>query len=169
MKIRLSLFVGILFGFGGLFVGYTLAGLVLPARLLLGVGVAWCIAGWRRWTWFGAIGLLTAVAAAGYGLWSGQPVGWLLSGAAGALVAWDAGEFSEQLRAAPRHVKVDTSLMERSRLARYGLLVFLGALLGSIFAFLRGDASAAWLVYAGVSGLPSMVAVLVWWPRTPAH
>jgi len=87
----------VLLGVGSLSYAYAGAGFAQVARFLLFFGALWIFAGWRRWAWFSAVGILSLVALAGFGLWIEISPGWMISGALGGLLAWDLFDFMRRL------------------------------------------------------------------------
>jgi hypothetical protein len=131
--LQFPLYVSILVSVASLVMGYRAEGHAEWTRGLLAFGALWAFAQWRRWRWFPSIGLLTALAAAGSGLWIGLPSGWMLAGALGALFAWDLSDFERRLHhAAPE----DAPALVQRHLMRLGMLAAAGlaySLLGMLY------------------------------------
>ena len=127
--------ISILVSTGSLAYGYLQAGLGRPALWIVLIGIVWLLAHWRRFYWFSAVALFLAIFAAGYGVWGGFPIEWMLLGALGGLLGWDLSDFARRLRyAAPTD---DVEGMERSHLARVGVVAALGGLLAYLSAVIQ--------------------------------
>jgi len=115
--------------------GFLQAGLADPARWIVLIGIVWLLSHWRKLHWFSSIALFLAIFAAGYGVWRGFPIAWMLLGAMGGLLGWDLSDFARRLRyAAPTD---DVEGMERSHLARVGVVAAVGGLLAYLSAVIQ--------------------------------
>ncbi|GAB4422354.1 MAG: hypothetical protein Kow002_11680 [Anaerolineales bacterium] len=129
---------------GSLAWGYSLRGLDFVIDWMLAFGALWLFAGWRRWTWFSAIGLFLTVAAAAFGLWYGFSTGWMLAGAIGGLLAWDLTDFMRRTRLAADIT--DLPGLERRHLARVTIVALLGLGLASISMIMRVEFTFEWIM-----------------------
>jgi hypothetical protein len=78
--------------------GYSVGHLAFVARWILAFGGVWLVAIWRRWPWFGPVGLVASVMAGALGLWFlNLSAAWMLTGAIGALIAADLTDFRGRL------------------------------------------------------------------------
>jgi len=149
-------------GTGSLAYGYSLVGSADPVRWIVLLGVLWLVAHWRKMYWFSSVVLILTLIAAAYGVWREFPTIWMLLGALGGLLGWDLSDFARRLSyAAPTD---DVRGMERSHLARVGVVAALGmglALL-SLFIHVRRLAFevAVGLVLLAVLGLTRLVMML---------
>ncbi len=152
---RLVVLTSLLVGIGSLAWGYESSGLTVGRGRWFALGVFWTLAYFRRMYWLGTIGFAIALAAAGYGVWTGLPIGWMMPGAIGALFAWDATNFEYRLRLAVPPVS-DPEGLRRHHLLRMAILAG-GALLISLGSMVyRGRFSPEGLGYvvllAGLGG-----------------
>jgi hypothetical protein len=119
-----AMILSIILGTSSLAYGYWQAGLPDPARWIVLLGIVWLLSHWRKIYWVSSVMLLLAVLAAGFGVWRELPMAWMLLGALGGLLGWDLSDFARRLRyAAPTD---DVRGMERSHLARVGIIAALG-------------------------------------------
>ena len=153
--------ISVMLGTGSLAFAYADAGFEGLARGLLGFGIFWLYAGWKRWTWFSSVGILLVLALAGFGMWSEFSPGWMISGALGGLLAWDLSDFMRRLRlAAPAD---DLRGLERRHLARLTIVALAGAFLSSLAMLVRLEFSFAWgvaLTLIAALGVTQLVAWL---------
>ncbi len=155
----IAMILSIIIGIGSLAYGYSLAGFADPVRWIVLLGVVWLLAHWRKYYWFSSVALVLSLFAAAYGVWYEFPTIWMLLGALGGLLGWDLSDFARRLSyAAPTD---DVRGMERSHLARVGVVAVLGlglALL-SLFIHVRRLAFevAVGLVLLAVLGLTRLV------------
>ena len=153
--------ISVLMGVGSLSFAYTSAGFYLLARGLLVFGALWLIAGKQRWVWFSTAALLISVSLAGFGLWINLSPGWMISGALGALLAWDLTDFMRRLRFAP--LLDDLRALERRHLTRLTIVALVGVLLASIAMLVRLEFTFEWimvLTLVAVLGVSQLVAWL---------
>jgi hypothetical protein len=153
--------IGVLMGVGSLSFAYSGAGFYLLGRGLLVFGVLWLIAGRQRWGWFSTGALLISVSLAGFGLWINLSPGWMITGALGALIAWDLTDFMRRLRLAP--LLDDIQALERLHLTRLTIVMVVGALLASIAMLVRLEFTFEWimlLTLVAVLGVSQLVAWL---------
>jgi len=145
--IQIPLYISLLVGVASLVVGYRVEGFPDLTRWMLVFGAVWAFAQWQRWRWFAAIGLLAALAAAGYGLWIGLPSGWMLAGVIGALFAWDLSDFERRLHdSAPE----DAAALKRRHLVRLGFVALAGLSYSLIGMLVRWQVSREWIGYAAI-------------------
>ncbi len=155
----IAMILSIILGTGSLAYGYSLVGFADPVRWIILLGVVWLAAHWRKYYWFSSVALFLTLIAAAYGVWREFPTIWMLLGALGGLLGWDLSDFARRLGyAAPTD---DVRGMERSHLARVGVVAALGlglALL-SLFIHVRRLAFevAVGLVLLAVLGLTRLV------------
>jgi len=142
----------VLMGIGSLSYAYAGRGFDLVARILLILGALWLFAGRQRWVWFSTVALLVSVSLAGFGLWIELSSGWMITGALGALLAWDLTDFMRRLRYAP--LMDDLRALERRHLARLTIVTLVGVLLASIAMLVRLEFTFEWIM------LLTLVAVL---------
>ena len=142
---------------------YNTVGFVMLARYALVFGALWLYAGWKRWTWFSAIGLLLSLALAGYGLWIELSPGWMISGALGGLLAWDLTEFMRRLRFAAR--TDDLRGLERRHLARVTIVALIGVALASIPMLVRLEFTFEWVVLLTLIAALGVTQLVAWLRR----
>jgi hypothetical protein len=155
------LYLSLALGMGSLVWGFYEFGYTRPALWLLGFGLLWGLAQWRRWNWFASLGLAVAVIVAAIGLWIAVPAGWMIAGVVGALIAWDLSDFARRLRLASR----DDSLrnLEGAHLMRATILAVLGVFLGSIAMLVRVHFTFEWallLAFVSAVGISQLVSWL---------
>jgi len=154
-----AMVLSIIIGSASLAYGYSLAGYSDLVRWIALVGVVWLAAHWRKTYWFSSVALFLTIIAAAFGVWRDFPTVWMLLGALGGLLGWDLSDFARRLSyATPTD---DVHGMERSHLARVGIVAALGlglALL-SLFIHVRRLAFevAVGLVLLTVLGLTRLV------------
>lgn len=151
----------VLMGVGALAWGYILVGLSFVVRWMLLFGAIWLVAGWKRWSWFSAIGMFLAVSASAFGLWYGFSTGWMLAGAIGGLLAWDLTEFRRRLLFAAR--TDDRRALEFRHLARLTIVTLIGLGLASLSMIMRVEFTFEWvmlLTLVAVLGITQLVAWL---------
>jgi len=151
---------GVVVGIGSLAWGYSLIGLNVVAGWMLVFGVSWLFAGWQRWSWYSAIGLLLTVAAAAFGLWYGFSTGWMLAGAIGGLLAWDLSDFRRRIRYAT-DIK-DLPDLERRHLARVTIVALLGLGLASFSMVVRLEFSFEWIMLLTVVAVFGIIQLVSW-------
>jgi hypothetical protein len=154
-----AMVLSIIIGTGSLAYGYWQAGLSDPARWIVLLGIVWLLSHWRRIYWVSSVMLLLAVFAAGFGVWRELPMAWMLLGALGGLLGWDLSDFARRLKyAAPTD---DVRGMERSHLARVGVVAVVGAGLAWLSGVIRINRLAfevaVGLVLLAVIGLTRLV------------
>lgn len=159
----LALTINVLMGVGSLAFIFFRAGISYMAQGLLVFGLFWVYAFWRRWMWVSSVGILLLVAYAGFGLWNGLSLGWLIAGILGGLLAWDLTEFIRRLLVAP----ADTDLpgMERRHVARLTLIAIAGLCLSSIFIIFQKEFTLEWILLLTLIGLLGLAQVLAWLRR----
>lgn len=146
--LQFPLYISLIAGTASLAQGCLNGGQVEPARWILYFGALWVVAQAARWRWFAPLGLLAALACAGYGIWVGLSAAWMFAGAIGALFAWDLSNFERRLKAsAPDNA---AALMHR-HLSRVALISGLG-LIYSLLRMLYW-----WEVYADALAYLSML------------
>lgn len=140
--------------------GYLGSAWRLWALAVVGWGLLWGLAQWRRWGWFADLGLVGAAAAAAAGVWLDLPVGWMLFGLVLALLAWDLASFVGRLDAVGQ---VQAPELERRHLRWLLAVAGLGvALAGAALAihFRFGLTLALFLGLLMMVGLGQLVATL---------
>ena len=153
----------ILMGIGSLSFAYAGAGFDLVARGLLALGALWLFAGKQRWVWFSTIALLISVSLAGFGLWIELSPGWMISGALGALLAWDLTDFMRRLRFAPW--MDDLRTLERRHLTRLTIVTVVGVLLASIAMFVRLEFTFEWIMLLTLVAVLGVTQLVSWLRR----
>ncbi len=147
-------------GVGSLAWGYSLIGLNGFTVWMLVFGAFWLFAGWQRWPWFSAIGLLLTVAAAAFGLWYGFSTGWMLAGAIGGLLAWDLSDFRRRSRYALDISDKDE--LERRHLARVTIVALLGLGLASVSMVVRLEITFEWIMLLTVVAVFGIIQLVNW-------
>jgi hypothetical protein len=156
----IALIINLLMGAGSLTWGFYNGGYPDIGFAILGVGLLWGLSIWRRWRWFSAIGLAATTLAAAAGLWINLPFGWMLVGGVGGLLAYDLSAFINRLRfAAPGE---DSKRLERTHLARLGLLILLTLIFSSIAMNWQSEFSFEWAIFLGLASVWG-VSLLVRW------
>jgi hypothetical protein len=158
-----ALFVSIILCTASLFWGYQDFGLEVVATRILILGAVWLASQWRNWHWVSSLALLLSVVMAGFGLWFGLQIGWMISGAIFALFAWDMTDFRRRL-----HFLVMTDelrAMERRHIARVSLLSLAGLGLVSIALSARMDFTFEWGVFLVIVILAGLVQLIGWFGR----
>ncbi len=156
----IAMIINLLMGIGSLAWGYYNGSYTKVAFAILGLGLIWGWAIWHRWRWFPAIGLTATTLAAAAGLWINLPFGWMLVGGVGGLMAYDLSSFNNRLRfAAPGE---DSKRLERTNLARLGLLIMMTLILSSIAMSWQSEFSFEWAIFLGLASVWG-VSLLVRW------
>jgi hypothetical protein len=127
------------------------------------VGALWLFAGKQRWVWFSTIALLISVSLAGFGLWIELSPGWMISGALGALLAWDLTDFMRRLRFAP--LMDDLRALERRHLTRLTIVTVVGVLLASIAMLVRLEFTFEWIVLLTLVAVLGITQLVSWLRR----
>lgn len=153
----------VLMGVGSLSYAYAGRGLELVARGFLILGALWLFAGKQRWVWFSTIALVLSVLLAGFGLWIELPSGWMITGALGALLAWDLTDFMRRLRFAP--LMDDLRALERRHLTRLTIVTIIGVLLASIPMFVRLEFTFEWIMLLTVVAVLGVTQLVSWLRR----
>jgi hypothetical protein len=158
---RSVLWASIAVAAGALALGYGLGGYGLPALLVAVLGGLWLLGRWRAWPWVAPAGFLCFTLAAAIGMLLGLGAGWMLLGAAAALVAWDLDDLVRRLERAGR-VEAQAAIESR-HLARLAAVAGLGLALAAIPLGLRLDLGFGLVLLLGllaVLGLGRVVAYL---------
>ena len=153
----------VLLGVGSLSFAYAGRGFDLVARGLLVLGVLWLFAGKQRWVWLSTVALGISVFLAGFGLWIELSPGWMISGALGALLAWDLTDFMRRLRYAP--LKDDLRALERRHLARLSIVTIAGVLLASIAMLIRVEFTFEWIMLLTLVTVLGITQLVSWLRR----
>lgn len=153
----------VLMGIGSLSFAYAGRGFGLVARGLLFLGVLWLFAGKQRWVWFSTVALGISVILAGFGLWIELSPGWMISGALGALLAWDLTDFMRRLRYAP--LVDDLRALERRHLARLSIITIAGVLLASIAMLVRLEFTFEWIMLLTLVTVLGITQLVSWLRR----
>jgi hypothetical protein len=122
--IAVAFVLSVVLGTGSLSLGYYQAGLFDPARWFIWLGILWILAHWRKLHWASSVAFLLTLVGAGYGVWHGLTIMWMLLGALGGLLAWDLSDFARRLSYASP--KDDIHGMQRRHLERVGIVAALG-------------------------------------------
>jgi len=155
--------ISVLMGVGSLSFAYAGRGFDLVARGLLVLGVLWLFAGRQRWLWFSTIALVIVVFLASFGLWIQLSPGWMISGALGALLAWDLTDFMRRLRFAP--LMDDLRGLERRHLTRLTIVALIGATLASIAMLVRLEFTFEWIVLLTLVAALGVTQLVSWLRR----
>jgi len=163
MMTYFGLIFNLLMGVGSLAWGYFYDGYPDIGFALLGLGLLWGWSIWRRWRWFAPIGLVATTLAAAAGLWINLPFGWMMAGGVGGLLVYDLAAFIHRLRfAAPGE---DSKRLERTHLARLGLLIVLTFILSSIAMLWQSEFSFEWAIFLGLASVWGMSLLVRWMIR----
>jgi hypothetical protein len=155
--------VSVLIGVGSLSFAYAGQGIDLVARGLLVLGALWLFAGKQRWVWFSTIALVILVSLAGFGLWIELSGGWMISGALGALLAWDLTDFMRRLRFAP--LLDDLRALERRHLTRLTIVMLVGVSLASIAMLVRVEFTFEWIMLLTLVAVLGVTQLVSWLRR----
>jgi len=155
--------ISVLMGVGSLAYAYDGRGFELVTRGLLILGALWLVAGRQRWVWFSTIALVIMVSLASFGLWIALSPGWMISGALGALLAWDLTDFMRRLRFAP--LMDDLRALERRHLTRLTLVTVVGIALASIAMLVRVEFSFEWVMLLTLVAVVGVTQLVSWLRR----
>ena len=155
--------ISVLMGVSSLSFAYAGRGFDLVARGLLVLGVLWLFAGRQRWLWFSTIALVIVVFLASFGLWIQLSPGWMISGALGALLAWDLTDFMRRLRFAP--LMDDLRGLEHRHLTRLTIVALIGATLASIAMLVRLEFTFEWVVLLTLVAALGVTQLVSWLRR----
>lgn len=158
-----ALYASLLIGTGSLAWGYYDGGYRHVAFGLLGFGLLWALAQWRRWTWSASLGLLAVTAAAAAGLWLELAAGWMVVGALGGLLAWDLSDFARRLRCAPP--RRDMQTLEKVHLARLAILFVFGLLLATGAMLLQLRFTFEWALLLALVAALGITRLVAWLRR----
>ena len=158
--ILVTLIVTIIIATGSLAWGYWQAGLEGAARWVVVFGIIWLVSDRLRWRWFPTVAMLLALLLAVFGIWFEFHPGWMFSGAAFALIAYDLGEFQLRLRSMP--ARDDIHGRTRRRILRVSILAGLGLAFISLFVFFTGKFSLDWGLFLIVVLLFASIQFLAW-------
>jgi hypothetical protein len=150
----------VLMGIGSLSYAYAGRGLDQVARGLLILGALWLFAGRQRWVWFATIALVISVTLAGIGLWFGISTGWMITGALGALLAWDLTDFMRRLRFAP--LMDDLRALERRHLTRLTIVTLIGVSLASVAMLVRVEFTFEWIMLLTLVAVLGVTQLVTW-------
>lgn len=153
----------VLMGVGSLSYVYAGKGFDLVARGLLILGALWLFAGRQRWVWFSTIALVILVSLAAVGLWIDLSTGWLITGALGALLAWDLTDFMRRLRFAP--LMDDLRALERRHLTRLTIVTVVGVFLASIAMLVRVEFTFEWIMLLTLIAVLGVTQLVSWLRR----
>lgn len=141
-------YVALIVGTGSLARGYFADGHTTSAYWILGLGAFWLVGEIRRWRWTAALGFLSFVAAAGYGLWIELSPLWMLAGAIGALVTWDLSDFLNRVQEAAPEDEVPG--LARRHIIRLAIVTGIG-LVSSLFGmFFHLQFSFEWTAFLAI-------------------
>jgi hypothetical protein len=159
----IALFSSMVLSVGSLYWGYVRAGLEMPSRWILIIGIIWLLSQWWHWTGFSSVILFVYVSFAAFGLILGLDFGWMLAGSVFALFAWDMSEFRRRLRFAA--VDDDLPGMERRHIARLTLLVFGGLLLVTVALYIQVKFTFEWGMLLAVVTMLGLIQLINWFRR----
>jgi hypothetical protein len=137
--------------------GYYSNGLIIPAIILILIGIIW-VFGQYKWVWFGSFGLMLVTIAAIAGIMLNFPVMPMITGIMFAFIAWDLVDFHNRLKRAGK--LDDTKALESRHILRLGLILAAGwgvVLLTRIIRVRFNFEVSAFLVLAGVWGVSLLV------------
>ncbi len=158
-----ALILSLLMGVSSLAWGFYDGGYPDIAFAILGLGLLWGWSIWRRWRWFSRVGLLALTLGAAAGLWQNLPFGWMLAGGVGGLLTYDLSAFIYRLRfAAPGE---DTGQLERTHLARLGLLIVLTITFASIVMLWQSEFTFEWAIFLGLASVWGVSLLVRWMMR----
>lgn len=159
----IALFASMILSIGSLYWGYVQAGLEIPSRWILIIGIVWFLSQWQHWTWFSSLALFTYVSFAAFGLILGIDFGWMLAGSIFALFAWDMTDFRRRLRFAAEDD--DLAGMERRHIARLTILVLVALLLVTVALYVQVKFTFEWgVLLVGVVVL-GLIQLINWFRR----
>ncbi|MCK6566322.1 MAG: hypothetical protein DCC59_02110 [Chloroflexi bacterium] len=161
--IRAALVVSIFVSTASLARGYWIAGYHDAARAIVVCGVVWFVSHWRKWRWFPAPAILCCLLLAAFGVWFGFHYGWMFSGAAFALIAYDLGEFQSQIKALP--IREDIPGRARRRILRISVSTGLGLALATLLMLYRGQFTRDWGLFLIVVALIVCAQIFAWLKR----
>ncbi|MBL8062994.1 MAG: hypothetical protein JNK32_08255 [Anaerolineales bacterium] len=140
--IAIALVFSIMISLGSFAWGYWQAGYEGISRWIIGFGIFWLVAQWRKWRWVSTAGIFLFILLAIVGVWLNFIAGWMFSGSIFAFFAWNLTEFQHSLSFV--NARDDVRGMSRRHLARISLLAMAGLMLVSLFVLARGQFSLEW-------------------------
>lgn len=143
--------------------GYWNAGYEDIARLIVVMGLAWIASHWRKWRWFPTPAIFIFLLLAAFGVWFEFHYGWMFSGAAFALIAYDLGEFQLRLKALP--AREDIRGRARRRILRISILAGLGLALITLIISYLGQPSREWGLFLVFIALLGSLQIFAWLKR----
>jgi hypothetical protein len=158
--ISIALFICIIISVGSFAWGYGRAGYDEASPWIAAFGILWLASYWRKWKWFPTFALGLSLLIAAIGVWFEFHPGWVFSGAAFALIAWDLSEFREKLKFMPR--REDLRGRTRRRLLRISILMALVLALISSFIFWTDRFTNDWGLFLLSVLLIGCSQVIVW-------
>lgn len=114
--------------------GYWQAGYEQAAYWIMGFGIFWLAAHWRKWKWLFALAVFVTLFLAVIGVWYEFTPGLMFNGAAFGVFAWNLNEFYEKLKLLP--AREDKKGMTHRYLIRIGLLALSSLFITSLLYFL---------------------------------
>jgi hypothetical protein len=159
----IALFTSMILSVGSLYWGYVQAGLEIPSRWILIIGIVWLLSQWRHWSWFSSLVLFVFVAFSAFGLILGIDFGWMLAGSIFTLFAWDMTDFRRRLRFAAEDD--DSAGMEKRHIARLTLLVLFALLLVTTALFVQVKFTFEWGVLLVVVVVFGLIQLINWFRR----
>lgn len=158
--ISIALFICILISVGSFGRGYWQAGCGEASPWIAAFGVLWLASYWRKWRWFPTFALGLSLLLAAIGVWFEFHPGWIFSGAAFALIAWDLSEYREKLKFMPK--REDIRGRTRRRILRISILMAMGLAFVSLFIFWTDRFTNDWGLFLLACFLTGSLQVIVW-------
>lgn len=158
--ISIALFVCIAISAGSFAWSYWQAGFGGVSRWIAVFGIVWLASYWRKWKWFPTFALGLSLLLAAIGVWFEFHPGWIFSGAAFALIAWDFSEYREKLKFMPR--REDIQGRTRRRILRISILLVMGLAFVSLIFFLTGRFTNDWGLFLLIIILIGCLQAISW-------
>jgi hypothetical protein len=143
--------------------GYWTAGYQDIARWIILFGAAWVASHWRRWKLFPTPAIFISLLLAAFGVWFELHYGWMFSGAAFALIAYDLGEFQLRMKMLP--AREDIRGRTRRRILRISFLVGVGLALVTLLISFIGQLTREWGLFLVVVALLGSLQIFAWLNR----
>ena len=158
--ILITLVASIVITTGSFAWGYWQAGLEGISNWMIMFGIAWLASDRLKWRWFPTVAMFLSLLLAAFGVWFKFHPGWMFSGAAFALIAYDLGEFQLRLRSMP--AREDIPGRTWRRVLRVSILAGLGLAFISLVVFFNGIFTLDWGLFLIVFFLFTGIQFLAW-------